>query len=193
MPNKQSTESSLDLDVHRVEYTQLNHKAKVSIPTSTTEKLTNEGDIPCIELQCHVFYNANRSMNQFIDEYHNTDNALNLDSLLIQLQDKVTQDWHQFGEALGIEKEVLHRCLNSPPEQSIIEILDHWLRRDVEQRSWMEIARALRQINYRQLAEDIENIDRTGIMIVIASYNSHENIIFCNNNNVAVVYRQTTG
>ena len=153
IPNKQSTESSFDFDEHRVEYAQLNHKAKVSIPTSATEKSTNEGIYPAyIDLQ----------QIQFVDEYHNTDNALNLDSLLIQLQDKVTQDWHQFGEALGIENEVLYRCLNSPSEQSIIEILDHWLRRDVEQRSWMEIARALRQINYCQLAEDIENIDRTG-------------------------------
>ena len=89
------------------------------------------------------------------------DIALNLDSLLIQLQNKVTQDWHHFGAALGVEKEVLDQCLKYPPEQSIIEIVDHWLRSHVEQ-SWKEIARALRQINYHQLAEDIESIHKTG-------------------------------
>ena len=79
------------------------------------------------------------------------------------MQDKVTEKWHQFGIALGVEKEVLDRCLNYPPEQSIVEILDHWLRRDnVEQLSWMEISRALRQINFLQLAEEIESIDKTG-------------------------------
>ena len=52
--------------------------------------------------------------------------------------------------------------LKYTPEQSIVEILDHWLRRDVEQRSWMEIARALRQTNFHQLAEEIESIDKTG-------------------------------
>ena len=79
------------------------------------------------------------------------------------MQDKVTEKWHQFGIALGVEKEVLDQCLNYPPEQSIVEILDHWLRRDnVEQLSWMEISRALRQINFLQLAEEIESIDKTG-------------------------------
>ena len=73
----------------------------------------------------------------------------------------VTQKWYQFGVALGIEKEVVDRCLYYPPEQGIIEILDHWLRRDV-QHTWGEIAIALRQINYHQLAEDIESIDKMG-------------------------------
>ena len=89
-----------------------------------------------------------------------SDISLTLDSLLIQLQDKVTQNWHQFGVALGVEKEVLDRCLNYPPEQGIIEILDHWLRGDME-RSWREIAKALRQIDYHELAEEIESIDKT--------------------------------
>ena len=88
--------------------------------------------------------------------------SLNLDSLLIRLQDKVTQKWHQFGIALGVEKEVLDR-LNYPPEQSIVEMLDHWLRNcTLEKRNWREVARALRQIKYQQLAREIERIDKTG-------------------------------
>ena len=84
-----------------------------------------------------------------------SDNSLNLDSLLIQLQDKVTPKWYQFGVALGIENAILDRCLSYHPEQSIIEILDHWLRNDTKQ-SWGEVARALRQINYHQLAKEID-------------------------------------
>ena len=88
-----------------------------------------------------------------------SDNSLNLDNLLIQLQDKVTPKWYQFGVALGIEKAILDRCLNYHPEQSIIEILDYWLRNDTKQ-SWGEVARALRQIDYHQLAKEI---DKKGI------------------------------
>lgn len=85
------------------------------------------------------------------------DISLDLDSLLIQLQGKVTEKWHQFGIALGVEKEILERCLKYSPEQSIMEVLDHWLRSyDCEKRNWSDIARALRQIEYYQLAKDIE-------------------------------------
>ena len=91
------------------------------------------------------------------------DTSLNLDSLLIQLQDRVTEKWHQFGAALGVEKEILDRCLKYPPEQSIVEMLDHWLRNyDCKKRSWKEVARALRQIGHHQLAKETESIDQTG-------------------------------
>ena len=90
------------------------------------------------------------------------DATLNLDCLLIQLQGKVTQKWHQFGLALGLEKEVLDQFLKYPPEQSIVEILDHWLKRDEEQPNWAGIAKALRQISFHQLAEEIESISKTG-------------------------------
>ena len=90
--------------------------------------------------------------------------SLNLDSLLIRLKDyKVTEKWYQFGVALGVEKEVLDRCLNYPPEQSIVEMLDHWLRScDLEERNWRDVAKALRQIEHHQLAEKIKIIDKTG-------------------------------
>ena len=89
--------------------------------------------------------------------------SLNLDSLLIQLKDKVTEKWHQFGEALGVEKEILDRCLNYPREQSIVEMLDHWLRScDLKEQNWRDVAKALRQIEHHQLAKEIENIDKTG-------------------------------
>ena len=51
--------------------------------------------------------------------------SLTLDSVLIPLKNKVTEKWYQFGVALGVEKEILDRCLNYLPEQSIVEMLDH--------------------------------------------------------------------
>ena len=88
---------------------------------------------------------------------------LNLDNLLIQLKDKITEKWHQFGVALGVEKEILDQYLKYPPEQSIMEMLDHWLRScDLEERNWRDVAKALRQIGHHQLAKEIESIDKTG-------------------------------
>ena len=101
-------------------------------------------------------------------KYTESDVPLNLDSLLIQLQDKVTQNWYQFGLALGVEKKVLDRYLNYTPEQNIIEILDYWLRSDTKQ-NWNEVARALRQIYYHQLAKEIESIDKTGNKLNLCS------------------------
>ena len=75
------------------------------------------------------------------------------------------------GVALGVEKGVLDRCLNYPSEQSIVDMLDHWLRNcALEKRNWREVARALRQIEYQQLAKDIESIDKAG------SYDNHYEI-----------------
>ena len=99
--------------------------------------------------------------------------SLNLNSLLIRLKDyKVTEKWHQFGEALGVEKEILDRCLNYPPEQSIVEMLDHWLKScDLEERNWRDVAKALRQIEHNPLTEEIETIDKTGHNL----YNKYDN------------------
>jgi hypothetical protein len=58
---------------------------------------------------------------------------------------------------------VLDQYLQYPPEQNIVEILDHWLRWDGEQ-SWGDVANALRRINYDKLAEGIESIDKTGTL-----------------------------
>ena len=93
---------------------------------------------------------------------------------MIRLKDyKVTEKWHQFGAALGVEKVILDRCLNYPPEKSIVEILDHWLRScDLEERNWRDVAKALRQIEHNPLTEEME---RTG-------HNLHNNMIITNNN-----------
>ena len=56
-----------------------------------------------------------------------------LDSLLIQQQSEITPKWYQFGEAIGIEKKVVDKYKHYSPEQSIVEILDNWLRNHAEQ------------------------------------------------------------
>jgi hypothetical protein len=55
------------------------------------------------------------------------ENALNLDSLLIQLQPEVNEKWYQFGEAIGIEKDTLDKYVSYRSDQNIIEVCDYWL------------------------------------------------------------------
>ena len=92
------------------------------------------------------------------------DDSLNLDTLLIQLQGAATSQWCQLGEALQVNKDVLDRCSNHPPEESIVEILDHWLRNFPGHPTWRDVANALRYIGLQQLAKDIEMVYKTGII-----------------------------
>ena len=83
---------------------------------------------------------------------------VNLDNLLLQLRQQVTPKWFQFGEAVGIEKEVLdYFASKCSPEECIVEMLDFWLRNSKEQVTWKEVARVLKKINLQQLALDIES------------------------------------
>ena len=93
-----------------------------------------------------------------------TDDTLNLDTLLIQIKAAVTSMWYQLGEALGINKESLERHSNHPPDESIIEMLDQWLRSGPQRRTWRDVSNALRKIGQQQLASDIEKVYETGII-----------------------------
>ena len=106
--------------------------------------------------------------------YNHTDNTLDLDCLLLQLQSKVTPKWYEFGVALGIEKELLEKCMQYPPDQSIIEVCDHWLRNCGGQPTWRKVAEALKKIGYQQLASDIENVYETGIkqIVILKAYSA---------------------
>jgi thiamine biosynthesis lipoprotein ApbE len=57
---------------------------------------------------------------------------------------------------------VLDKYQQYSPEQSIIEILDNWLRNHAGQPTWKEIAEALRKIGLQKLAFDIERVYDTG-------------------------------
>lgn len=94
--------------------------------------------------------------------YNWTDNLLNLDSLLIQVKAEVTPQWYQLGEALGIEKNKLEKCTQYPPEESIVEVLDSWLRNHPGQPTWREFAETLKMIGLLQLGCDIEKVYETG-------------------------------
>ena len=97
--------------------------------------------------------------------YNYTDTCVNLDNVLIQLRPQVTIKWRQFGETVGIEKEVLDSCAKTcSPEDCIIEMLDYWLRNSLKKPTWKDIAEALKEINLPQLAHDIEMIYFTGIL-----------------------------
>ena len=85
-----------------------------------------------------------------------------MDILLIQLRGAVTSRWHQLGEALEVNKEVLDRCSKYTSEESIVEILDEWLRNFSGHPTWRDVANALRKIDLHQLANDIEMVYETG-------------------------------
>ena len=51
-----------------------------------------------------------------------------------------------------------------PPEESIVEVCDHWLRNHAGKPTWREVAEALGETNFQQLAFDIEKVYETGIL-----------------------------
>ena len=108
--------------------------------------------------------------------YYYADNCLsvNLDNLLIQLRSQITPKWYQFGEAVGIEKEVLDNYAKQCfPEDCIVEMLDYWLRHCKERPTWKDVAKVLKEVNLQKLALDIENIYTTGINDIYVCYNAH--------------------
>ena len=95
------------------------------------------------------------------------DDTLNLDTLLIQVKGAVTSRWYELGVALEISKEVLDRYCSRPPEESIIEMLDQWLRSGPVKRTWRDVANALRKISLQRLANDIEKVYETGKPLIM--------------------------
>ena len=95
------------------------------------------------------------------------DRSLDLDSLLIQLKPAVTDQWYQFGEAIGVKKDLLDKCAQYSPEENMVEILDNWLRNHEGQPTWKEVADGLDKIGLCSLAADIRNVYKTGVYIII--------------------------
>ena len=56
----------------------------------------------------------------------------------------------------------MDKSIKYPPEESIIEVLDNWLRNHAGQPTWREVAEALREIGLHQLAFNIEKVYDTG-------------------------------
>ena len=57
---------------------------------------------------------------------------------------------------------MLEACLQYPAEESIVEVCDNWLRNHIGQPTWREVAEALRQIDFQQLANETEIVYETG-------------------------------
>ena len=95
---------------------------------------------------------------------HTDDNLrVNLDNLLIQLRVQVSPFWYQFGEAAGVETEVLDKLAdNCSPQECIVEMFDYWLRKQKELPTWSDIAKILNVINLQPLAAQIEMVYTTG-------------------------------
>ena len=98
----------------------------------------------------------------YLTDFIDKDDSLNLDTLLIQIRGAATSCWYQLGEALEVNKDVLDKCSNYPPEENIVEILDQWLRNFPGRPTWRDVANALRKIGLHQVASDIEMVYETG-------------------------------
>ena len=76
--------------------------------------------------------------------------------------------WYQFGEAAGVETEMLEKLANDcSPEDCIIEMFDYWLRKQKEPPTWRDVAKILKVINLEQIAAKIEEVYTTGIIILL--------------------------
>ena len=153
---KPNISSTLQLDDNHVEYARLNHN--LNMPVTTNGMLTKYGIIVVTYTSLH---------NIILEPI-----SIDLDTLLIQLRPQVGPKWYQFGEAAGIEKEVLDKyASNCAPEECIVEVLDYWLRNCTTRPTWKGIARILKAINLQKLAFDIERVYSTGITVHIVYIN----------------------
>ena len=87
---------------------------------------------------------------------------LNLDSLLLQIRHEITPKWYQFGLAIGINKETLNEFSNFPPEECIVEVLDIWLKTSETTVAWKDVADALKESGFHELAEELLKVYKTG-------------------------------
>ena len=75
--------------------------------------------------------------------------------------------WYQLGEAFGIDKKILEKYTACSPEESIIEVLDYWIRSHSGQPTWKEVAETLNKIQLHELAQEIEMNYKTGIVSLL--------------------------
>ena len=77
---------------------------------------------------------------------------------------EVTHKWQEFGLAVGLTDELLEKYSAYPAEECIVEVLDVWLRNYdcsdsdtnmTRKPTWWDVAKALRDIELHQLANDI--------------------------------------
>lgn len=139
----------------RVQYAELNHS---EMNKSVTKAYVDDSE-PGYYCKFYSYYSKPNQIIIII-----TDKLINLDNLLIQLRDEVTPHWQKFGMIIGVPKDIIVKCSEYPPDQCIIEILDHWLRHHKDgPLTWRDVAEVLRQINLSQLSENILKVYETGM------------------------------
>ena len=91
---------------------------------------------------------------------------------MIQIRNQVTPKWYKFGVAVGLNSEILNELSNLPPEESIVEMLDLWLRTNENAITWRDVANALKDTGLYLLAERILKVYKTGITnnIIVGLY-----------------------
>jgi hypothetical protein len=127
--------------VDRVEYAELNHRKSTKPQNSIG---TTDFEFTFLH-QLHLLL---------------LDKCLNLDTLLIQVRCQVTPLWHEFGVAAGVPVDTLNKCLNCTAEESVVEVLDYWLRQG--RKTWKDVSRILNKIHLQELAEKISKVYDTG-------------------------------
>ena len=70
-----------------------------------------------------------------------------MNSLLIFLKGQVTSKWYQFGLALGVPRNMLDQLTDYSEEDSLVELLDYWLKHHPNQPTWQEVSNAQNKIN----------------------------------------------
>ena len=98
-----------------------------------------------------------------LSSLNSLDNLLDLDNLLLQVQKEMAGSWYQFGKAVGVPDDLLNKCSKCSPEQSVIEVLDYWLRDSCEcRKTWRDVADGLKMIGHQSLAKRIMRVYKTG-------------------------------
>ena len=164
--------SFLNLDDTPIEYVQINHKLQTDTNNRVKKALPLEPIGMCIHAcaikRCGLLMRLQLAMhnNYCLLIYCATlDDSLsvNLDNLLIQLRSQLTDKWYQFGEKAGIHKDVLDNFAKQcSPNDCIMEMLDYWLRNSKQAPTWKDVAKILKEINLKDLGQDIDEVYKTG-------------------------------
>ena len=82
---------------------------------------------------------------------------------MVLLQEQVSPKWREFGEAVGIDDMVLDSIASTcSPENYFVELLDYWLKYYDGKPTWSDVADTLYDIDLQKLAQDIEQVYKTG-------------------------------
>ena len=81
-----------------------------------------------------------------------TDQCIDLDHLLINLQDQLNSQWYLYGLALGVPRDFLEQLKDHSKEDCLTEVLDYWLRHHPGQPTWSEVVEAQKKLEFFNLA-----------------------------------------